>query len=430
MPPALEIGAELARAEVAQRQGLFLEAVHVLRRAASAWPGDHRVLANLGNALWLADRPAEALDPYQQATLLAPGDPVVSRGLANVYVDLGCFEAADRAYRRSMGLMADTATAWNHSQLLVGLERYAEGYALAESRWNLAGVTAYRGMEQRCTGAGQLERGPLRVWSEQGLGDTLQHLRWLGPLLARRADTPEPVVLELEPSLVSLVEQALLPSQPGLKVVAKDPRGAQACEGLHVPLLSLPHWLGAGPMPALAAWLLDPRWGGADGHRTPRVGLVWAAGRKLDDPFQRREYLKRSLPEAALVQLLAGLRGAGIAPVNMQFGPDRELGMALQPGFREAMPAAADFAATAAWVADLDLVISVDTAMAHLVGTMGRPALVLLPWAAAPRWLRGRNTSPWYPSLHLFRQPRPGDWATLMDSVVQAAADVCASLRG
>ena len=430
LPPALGIRAELARAEVAQRQGLFLEAVQVLRRAASAWPGDHRVQANLGNALWLADRPAEALDPYQKATLLAPGDPVVCRGLANVYVDLGRFEAADRAYHRSLVLMADPATAWNHSQLLVGLERYAEGYALAESRWNLAGVTAYRGVEQRCTGVAQLERGHLRVWSEQGLGDTLQHLRWLGPLLQRRGDTPEPVVLELEPCLVPLVEQALLPSQPGLVVEAKDSSGAKAYEGLHVPLLGLPHWLGARPMPEHAAALSHPAWSGPNSHRTPRVGVVWAAGRKLDDPFQRREYLKRSLPAAALAQLVSGLRGAGIAPVNLQFGPDRELGMALNPTFSEAQPVDADFGATAAWVADLDLVISVDTAMAHLVGAMGRPGLVLLPWAAAPRWLRGSSRSPWYPSLRLFRQPRPGDWVTLMDTVVEAAAQACIALRG
>ena len=243
------------------------------------------MLANLGNALWLADRPAEALDPYQKATLLAPGDPVVCRGLANVYVDLGRFEAADRAYHRSLVLMANPATAWNHSQLLVGLERYAEGYALAESRWNLAGVTAYRGVEQRCTGVAQLERGPLRVWSEQGLGDTLQHLRWLGPLLQRRGDTPEPVVLELEPCLVPLVKQALLPSQPGLVVEAKDSIGAKACEGLHVPLLSLPHWLGARPMPEQAAWLSHPAWSGPDSHRTPRVGVVWAAGSQAGRPI-------------------------------------------------------------------------------------------------------------------------------------------------
>ena len=104
--------------------------------------------------------------------------------------------------------------------------------------------------------------------------------------------------------------------------------------------------------------------------------------------------------------------------------------MALKPGFSGAQPVDADFAATAAWVADLDLVISVDTAMAHLVGAMGRPGLVLLPWAAAPRWLRGSSTSPWYPSLRLFRQPRPGDWATLMDTVVEAAAHACIALRG
>ena len=91
----------------------------------------------------------------------------------------------------------------------------------------------------------------------------------------------------------------------------------------------------------------------------------------------------------------------------------------LELGFVEQMAHDADFAATAAMVAELDLVITVDTAMAHLVGAMGRPGWVLLPWSAAPRWLRDRHDSPWYPSLRLFRQPQPGNWSAVVDAVLK-----------
>lgn len=421
------MGDLLVRAEDAQKLGSFQEAVGYLELAAQRRPGNHRIWANLGNALWLADRAAEALVPCQHAVRLAPEDPVVYRGLANVYVDLGKFEEADRSYRRSSTLAADAATAWNHSQLLIGLERYREGYELAEARWGMEGLSTFRGAWQRCTCQEQLIQGALCLWSEQGFGDTLQHLRWLGPLMHLRQADPAPVVLEVEPALVRLLEETLMPGHGGLVIRAKPASGAQPSEARHVSLLSLPYLLGGAPTPARASWLNSCRWPQArDGHGArfhngpPRIGVVWAAGRKEGDPFQRREYLKRSLSCEALARLIAGLRAGGFTTVNLQFGPDRDVGVALEPGFSEALEEHADFADTAELVAGLDLVISVDTAMAHLVGAMGRPGWLLLPWAPAPRWLRTRNDTPWYPSLRLFRQPQPGDWMAVVEAVLQA----------
>jgi len=107
-----------------------------------------------------------------------------------------------------------------------------------------------------------------------------------------------------------------------------------------------------------------------------------------------------------------GLHQAGAQLVNLQVGPDREMAVPLASRFADALPESADFAATAAMVRQLDLVISVDTAMAHLAGALGHPAWILLPFAADPRWLRDRSDSPWYPSVRLFRQPQAGDWDT------------------
>jgi ADP-heptose:LPS heptosyltransferase len=152
------------------------------------------------------------------------------------------------------------------------------------------------------------------------------------------------------------------------------------------------------------------------------VGVVWAAGYKLTNRVTLREYRRRSLDSEALAQLLDGLRGMGWEVVLLQFGRDRDQAADWRREGLEALPADADFARTADRVAELDLVITVDTAMAHMVGAMRRPAWVLLPFSAAPRWLRHRSDSPWYPSLRLFRQPCSGDWGAVVDAVLKAAA--------
>ena len=142
--------------------------------------------------------------------------------------------------------------------------------------------------------------------------------------------------------------------------------------------------------------------------------------RKLDQPVTAREYRRRSLDPAALGALITGLAERGVAVELLQFGADREQADPWLDRVAGVLPSDADFAATAAVVAALDLVITVDTAMAHLVGAMGHPGWVLLPFSAAPRWLRQRCDTPWYPTLRLFRQPRGGDWPAVVQQVLQA----------
>jgi tetratricopeptide (TPR) repeat protein len=387
---------------------------------------DHRLLGNHGNDLWLADLPREALLAFRQAVQLSPAEPVLYRGLGNVLTDLGDFEAADRAYLLSRRLEDTPITAWNHSQLLVGLERYEEAYALAERRWEMAEAEVWR--DQRRTWRGESDgwQAPLLLWSEQGLGDTLQHLRWLGPLLRRRGPEAPPLQVEVEPCLEELWRGCLSHLPSPVQVRAKPPSGTPApWDGFHVSLLSLPWLLGGAPVPDAAAWLQSPHWPepGVTGAGTaPRVGVVWAAGYKLTNRVTVREYRRRSLDPGALAQLLDGLRDLGWEVVLLQFGRDRDQAAGWRREGMEALPADADFARTADRVAELDLVITVDTAMAHLVGAMRRPAWVLLPFSAAPRWLRHRSDSPWYPSLRLFRQPRSGDWSAVVGAVLKAAA--------
>ena len=157
-----------------------------------------------------------------------------------------------------------------------------------------------------------------------------------------------------------------------------------------------------------------------DSSQSRRIGVVWAAGRKLDDAFAAREYRKRSLPLAVLQQLLEGLRQQGWLPINLQVGPDRDqLPAELAALFHQALPPEADFLEAGHWLESLQAVISVDTAMAHQAGAQGRPGLVLLPWSADPRWLRNRSDTPWYPSLQLLRQQAPGQWQPLIAALLE-----------
>ncbi len=382
-------------------------------------PGNWRHLANWGNALWVADQPREALEPLRRGVLLNPQEPRLYRGLGNAFTDLQRFEAADRAYAHSRRLEDGGETAWNHSQLLIGLERYGEGYALAERRWQMPGVEPWRDPASSWRGEPEGWQQPLLVWSEQGLGDTIQHLRWLGPLVAGRGPAAPPIVLEVEACLVSLLRQGLAGLDPQPELRAKPAEGgAQAWPGWQVSLLSLPALLGEAPLPQACCWLAADHWPRPAGQR--RVGVLWAAGRKLEDPVTTREYVRRSLDQPALDQLLEGLLALDCRPVLLQFGFDRRMAEPWRQRGMEALPADADFGATAELVAGLDLVITVDTSLAHLVGAMQRPGWLLLPFSAAPRWLRNRADSPWYPSLRLFRQREGEGWMPVVQEVLAA----------
>jgi hypothetical protein len=166
-----------------------------------------------------------------------------------------------------------------------------------------------------------------------------------------------------------------------------------------------------------AAWAdrLGPRNG-------PRIGLVWSGGHRRDVPGHWALNRRRNIPAA----LLAGLscKGAtffGLQTAEMLADPaERE--MARQSDYRDLGPDLADFADTAAVLEHLDLLISVDTAAAHLAGALGRPVWILNRFDSDWRWLDGRDDSPWYPAARLFRQPAPGDWPSVM-SAVQTALD-------
>jgi ADP-heptose:LPS heptosyltransferase len=224
------------------------------------------------------------------------------------------------------------------------------------------------------------------------------------------------VVLEVPPPLV-----ALLSRLDGLDQVVGRGEPLPSFD-LYSPLMSLPHALGTGPdtIPARVPYLsAPPEQAAAWATKLPkglRVGLAWSGSTK------NRGDRNRSIPLAALAPLTAL---PGIKFISVQKDVREEDRDALQANPRlVSLPLGDDFLDTAAVVANLDIVITVDTAVAHLAGAMGKPLWLLLPFSPDWRWLLDRDDSPWYPTARLFRQDRVGDW----DPVIRRVTDALAAL--
>jgi tetratricopeptide (TPR) repeat protein len=417
----------LQLAQLHQESGDWLSAAASYTALAELHPHDHRFLVNQGNALWLADLPAAAHEVYLQAAELDPSCLVARRGLASCLRDLNRFEEALTLHQQLEGLLehssADAlANLWAHSQVLIGLERYGDAFQrmLWRRSWEARSPEpAWDPLARRLT-----------LTTEQGFGDSLQFVRFLLPLQQRRlaADRLGGVQLLVEPALVDLLREGLswLVNPPEVLAVATSSEHARAPRNA-LSLLELPGALALDQLPQIRAdgsYLYSPRWSAQPPHpsaaRGPfQVGVVSEAGRPGADPFCQREFDKRSLPMAILWRLMSELRACGAEIYDLQYGAEatRHRALGLKP--LPAGPGLTGFAATARQAAGLDLVISVDTAMAHLMGAIGRSCWVLLPWSADPRWLRRGDGCPWYPRLRLFRQPRPGDWHGALDQLLE-----------
>jgi ADP-heptose:LPS heptosyltransferase len=257
------------------------------------------------------------------------------------------------------------------------------------------------------------------LYGEQGLGDTIQFSRFVPEVAARGAR----VVLEVQRSLVRLLEHL-----PGVTEVVAQGDDLPWFD-LHCPLPSLPAVLGitletlpAKPYLAAAperavAWLQRVR-----AFPSLRVGLVWAGTTSLGADARRSMELATLAP-------LAEVRGVTFLSLQKDRGTAHILRSAA-PRPHDFTPELSDFAETAALVEALDLVISVDTSVAHLAGAMGKPVWVLLRFDADWRWLRGREDSPWYPTARLFKQAAPGDWDSVISCVAAALCERVAQRRG
>jgi hypothetical protein len=330
---------------------------------------------------------------------------------------LGRLDEARASFDRAVGIRPDFAQArWNRAQAMLLAGDFAQGWR--EHEWRLkAHPELQRAFAQPLwLGEVPLDGKTILLHAEQGLGDTLQFCRY-APLVAARGGR---VVLEVQKPLVDLMRDL-----PGVAAVVA--RGEPLPDfDLHCPLLSLPLAFGTrlDTIPAQMPYLGAPaeRAAGWEARLTkrPRIGLVWSgnAGHKRDRARSIPLYALMpvfDLDAATFVSLQKEARAADAA-VLKQTAKLIDVGAELET-----------FADTAALIRQLDLVIAVDTSVAHLAGALGKPLWLLLPAAPDWRWLAGREDSPWYPTARLFRQTVTRAWGPVVARVRAALEEMIAS---
>ena len=391
----------------------------MIRRAIAINPREASLQSNLGNLLLQQGRLDEAAACYRRAIELKPNFPEALNNLGNALRAQKQLDEAVTSYRRALKLRPDDPEAhYNLATALLARGDMPAGWEEHEWRWKTPQLAPNRRDFAQPQWRGEAAEGrTLLIHAEQGFGDTLQFCRYAALAAARGMR----VILEAPKPLMRL-----LGSLSGVdRLVAQGEATPQF--DLHCPMLSMPLALGTtiatipGDVPYLradaaqaAAWRTRLA---ALENRGPRIGLVWAGNPR------------RQLLAAAAVDRRRSIAPDRLAPLfelpGLHFFSLQKDGPAARARFRliDFMAEMGDFADTAALIVNLDLIISVDTSVVHLAAALGKPVWLLDRFDPCWRWLVGRRDSPWYPGLHLYRQPQPGDW----NSVV---AEVARDLRG
>lgn len=375
----------------------------------------------LGNLQQQTGHEAAARAAYEALLQLQPAHPGAHYNLGRLAQQQGDFSAAQAAYAHALELAPDgpQQAQVHYAQACLNLLQghFAEGWAGYSSRWALPHAETPQAPELPEWQGQDLQGQILWVYGEQGFGDQIQFLRYL-PLLRQRLGLDQ-LCLAVAPPLLRLAQAMQLDCDRIVALQPPESWRAEAPAGFRVALLSLPGLLGTTRenIPPCAGWCPLPSVSLTGTGR--RIGWVWAAG-QARDPVGAAAYRLKSLEPAQLMRFAAL---PGTQSYALQIGPDRLSAEALSGDFawlQDLSPQMHDFLDTAAYLQQLDLVITVDTAVAHLAGSLGRPTWLLLPCVPDWRWLLERPDSPWYPGMRLFRQPRPGDWAAVLDAVAEA----------
>ena len=422
----LEIG-QLEAAEAALRRALDIAPAlveghsnlgHLLNRdnrpeeaAAHAWraveldAGFAAGWVNLAGALLALDQPAEALTAAERAAALTPDSADVHNCLGSALDALARDDEARATYERAIALAPDMAEAhFNRALNLLMAGDYRAGFAEYEWRLELDGGAVSRFSTPMWDGT-PLDGATVLLHAEQGFGDSLQFVRF-APLVAARGGH---VILACQEPL-----RGLLSEVEGIKETVALDWPVPGFDS-HAALASLPHILGANPdslpraksyvPPSEAPWNLD-----APANVRLKVSLAWSGSPA--NKINRR----RSCAFEFLRPLLAR---RDIACYGLQVGPAAD-DISSQDAIEDLSPRLEDFADTAAAIGGLDLVISIDSAVAHLAGALGHAVWVMLSHGGDWRYLRDCQDNPWYPSMRHFRQPAPGDWPAVIAAIGEA----------
>jgi Tfp pilus assembly protein PilF len=379
-------------------------------------PDNLDVLNNRGGSLAALGRLVEAIESYDRALAIDPQRPEILMNKAHVLAELHEFDRALAFYAAAAAMEGWRAEAeWYASLVRLRLGDFAQGWSGYQWRWRQRSWETQRRdfAAPLWLGEESLAGRTILLHAEQGCGDTLQFARYVQKVAALGAT----VLLEVQPPLRALFEDFA----GAARVFARGE--ALPCFDWHCPLMSLPLALGTSldTIPREIPYLQAPadrvrKWR----ERLPargatRVGIVWSGS-----PVHKNDH-NRSIAAARLAPLLAA-QGVEFIGLQTDLACADVEALSEQGAIMQLGPELNDFADTAAIVSQLDLVVSVDTSAAHLAGALGKPVWVLLPFTPDFRWLLTRDDSPWYPTARLIRQPRHGDW----DSVL---ARVCHELQ-
>ncbi len=373
----------------------------LLEPARFAHGTDPGLCVNLANGYLGVGRPEDALAAADQAINANPALAAAhnTAGIAH-YIQRDWSQAAE-CFRRAIAAAPDFAEAHeNLAMTLLHAGDWRDGWAEYEWRWrNPSNHLTKRALESPAWEGQPLDGRTLLLHGEQGFGDTIQFVRFAN--MVEKAGGR--VILACQTELVELMA-----SVEGVdEVISLDADvPAHDCQ---TPLLSLPKLLGTGPnsIPHHTPYISVSPDDDIAASKAFKVGVVWA-GRARDvlDPYRNRSCTPDDI--AALTSM------DSVQVYILQTGPDAG---DCPDGFIDLSSQIKDFADTARLVQAMDMIVSVDTAMAHLAGALGKPTCVALCYVADWRWGEGNGASPWYPTVQMFRQHSPGDWARLIAQI-------------
>jgi tetratricopeptide (TPR) repeat protein len=410
------------RALMLQKLGRLEESAADGARSAQFDPANADTHNNLGSVLHELDRFQESLACYDRALAVRPDYLVALNNKAHLLADMLRLDDALACYAKSLTIKPDDPIAlWNVALIDMTLGRFEAGWAGREIRWNTGlGMKAPNFAQPQWLGDRSIDGKTVLLFADEGIGDCFQFARYV------------PMVAELGAKIILAVQEpavSLLSQMPGVaECIPKSTTFLPAFD-LHCGISSLPFAFKTtlDTIPATVPYLPAPlaartkQWEQRLGsHDRLRVGLVWSG-----NPGHANDR-NRSLP----LQMLASLLDVDARFVSLQKNPrtsDQEILGGLD--VLDITDQLSDFDETAALIGCLDLVITVDTSVAHLAGGLGCTVWILLPYRADYRWLLDRADSPWYPTARLFRQDERRDYRPLLDQVRDELANVVDSFR-
>ena len=438
------------KANLLHKMGRYDEALACHDRLHRMQPANALAVSSRASTLDKLGRMTEALIEHQRAQALSPGQPAICCGHGVCLVLLDQLEEGLRCFDQALAIDPTHPQAMiNRAAVLAELRRYPESLSQFDAALQLAPATGntraqaicFRGMVRltlgdpsgwadyehrifadqaserrnalapRWSGSEPLGGKTILLWGEQGYGDIIQFCRYAVSL----AELGAAVILEVPASLLTLCA-----SLPVAKVCQKD--AELPPHDFQIPMMSMPLALQSQPqlagIPCAAGYLraeprLTEKWKRAlpPPNRKPRIGLACSGA------LRHSRNARRSLPLAKLLPL-ADL--ADLVILQPDLTPADAYTAAVMPQLARPALDRANFADVAGLIANLDMVISVDTSIAHLAGAMGVPVWILLPWNAEWRWMTDRADTPWYKSARLFRQPARSDWDAVIRNVLRA----------